>query len=151
MFVVCPIAGAFCYAELGTVIKESGADYSYLHAAFGPVVSYTFSWVNNILIKPAGVATVLLTCAQYVLVPLFDDGCGQVPGYIAKTLAIAVLSEFIVVTCNTKCLMNTSIPSRRCFLEILDRRWHVVDFAFIYSLGCNNVLLLRTAVFHKHI
>ena len=78
---------------MGTVVKESGADYALLQAAFGPIPSYMFSWVFSLLIKPADIATKTLTCAQYVLVLLFDDGCGDAPLLIKKMLAIFVLRE----------------------------------------------------------
>lgn len=88
---IISLLGSFCYAELGTVIKQSGADYIYLHKSYGQVVSYTFSWVNNMLIKPASMATITLTCAQYIMTPLFNDGCGEAPTYIKKIVAIVFL------------------------------------------------------------
>jgi len=112
-WVVCGIIsllGAFCYAELGTIIKESGADYSYIHYAYRPFVSYIFSWVNNILVKPASLGLITLTCAQYIMTPLFDDGCGEAPTYLKKMLAIVVL--FILAGINaysTKLASNIQI------------------------------------------
>jgi L-type amino acid transporter 9 len=100
-WVICgfiSLLGAFCYAELGTVIKDSGADYSYLHYGYGPIISYMFSWVNNILVKPASLSLITLTCAEYIIVPLFDDGCGPAPEYIKKMLAVVVL--FILAAVN---------------------------------------------------
>jgi hypothetical protein len=79
---------------MGTVVKESGADYALLQAAFGPILSYMFSWVFSLLIKPADIATKTLTCAQYILVPLFEDDCGEAPLLIKKLLAVFVLSEY---------------------------------------------------------
>jgi amino acid transporter len=89
--VVGLLSGAFCYAELGTIVKESGADYSYIHAGYGSFFAYIFSWVNNILVKPASLATITLTCAQYTMVLLFDDGCGDAPDYIKKLLAVFIM------------------------------------------------------------
>ena len=86
MFIFNP--GAFCYAELGTIIKESGADYSYLYAAFPAVVSFSFSWVVNVLIKPAGCAAMMLSSAQYTLILFYDDGCGSMPVLHVKLLAV---------------------------------------------------------------
>jgi len=112
-WVICGIIsllGAFCYAELGTVIRESGADYSYINYAYRPIVSYIFSWVNNILVKPASLGVITLTCAQYITTPLFDDGCGDAPIYLKKILAIVVL--FILAAINiysTKLASNIQI------------------------------------------
>ena len=86
-------AGAFCYAELGTIIKVSGADYAYIHYAYGSFFSYIFSWVNNILVRPASLATICLTCAQYIMVLFFDDDCGDAPELIKKLLAIFVMCK----------------------------------------------------------
>ena len=45
-------SGALAYAELGTMIPSSGAEYSYFMVAFGPFPAYMFSWVSTIIIKP---------------------------------------------------------------------------------------------------
>jgi L-type amino acid transporter 9 len=99
-WVICGIIsmlGAFCYAELGTVVKESGADYAYIHHAYGPIFSYTFSWVNNMLVKPASLATISLTCSEYIMILMFDDGCGA-PEIHKKLLSIFLI--FVLAAIN---------------------------------------------------
>ncbi len=39
-----PHIGALAYAELGTMITSSGAEYSYFMVAFGAFPAYMFSW-----------------------------------------------------------------------------------------------------------
>jgi L-type amino acid transporter 9 len=89
------LPGSFCYAELGTVVKDSGADYTYLHVTYGSIISYIYSWVNCLLVKPAGLATVMLTCSQYISVMLFDDGCGDAPELIKKLIAIGLICMYL--------------------------------------------------------
>ena len=87
--------GALAYAELGTVVKESGADYAFLHAAYGPAVSFMMAWVFTVLLKPATLATLMLTCSQYLLTLLFNDDCGDVPVLIKRFLALFALSKLL--------------------------------------------------------
>ncbi|ELU11396.1 hypothetical protein CAPTEDRAFT_194364 [Capitella teleta] len=69
------LLGALTYAELGTLITESGGEWAYLKEAFGHIPSYLYAWMSILLLRPASAAIIALTCAEYVMVPLFDDGC----------------------------------------------------------------------------
>ena len=86
--------GALSLAELGTMIPKSGCEYAYLYEAFGPIPAFLFSWVSMILLKPSSVAIIALTCAEYVMVPLFDDGCGVPPVLNRKLTAAVVICEY---------------------------------------------------------
>lgn len=83
------LLGAFCFAELGTVVKSSGGDYSYLDEAFGSLVSFQYSWIYNVLIKPGSQATLALTFAEYIVTSFFS--CGQPPEIIKKLLAASLI------------------------------------------------------------
>ena len=71
--------GALVYAELGTQIPKSGGEYAYyleslggLHPFWGPLPAFLFSWLFNLLIKPAGMAATCLAIAKYTVVPILD-------------------------------------------------------------------------------
>ena len=81
------------YCELGTMITESGAEYAYIKEGLGGVLAYLFSWMSIIVLKPSGVAIISLTCAEYIMVPLFDDGCGAPPQTQIKLIACVVICE----------------------------------------------------------
>lgn len=69
--------GALCFAELGTVIPKSGAEYAYLfetfskqHKFWGPLPAFLCSWVYVVILRPAEIAVIVLTCAEYSIQPL---------------------------------------------------------------------------------
>lgn len=81
------MVGAYCYAELGTAIVRSGADYAYILEAFGPALGFMRLWIESFIVRPCTTAIVALTFAYYVIEPLFPD-CDQPE--IAVTLLAAV-------------------------------------------------------------
>ena len=114
--------GALSLAELGTMIPKSGCEYAYLYEAFGPIPAFLFSWVSMILLKPSSVAIIALTCAEYVMVPLFDDGCGVPPVLNRKLTAAVVICEYFtrhIDLIHTICMIicNDRIPLILCFIS----------------------------------
>ncbi|XP_028596181.2 b(0,+)-type amino acid transporter 1-like isoform X1 [Podarcis muralis] len=85
--------GAFCFAELGTMITKSGGDYSYLMEAFGPIPAYLFSWASLMVTMPSSFAIICLSFAEYTAAP-FYPGCDP-PTIVIKCLAAAVLCEYL--------------------------------------------------------
>lgn len=70
------LLGALCYAELGTLISKSGAEYSYILEAFGGLLAFLFSWISVFILKPAMLSIICLTLSEYIVSPLFPD-CPQ--------------------------------------------------------------------------
>ena len=89
---VFSMIGAYCYAELGTAIVKSGADYAYMFEAFGPFIAFLRLWVECMIIRPCSQAIVALTFAYYVMDPLFPD-CEQ-PESAKRLLAIICIGEY---------------------------------------------------------
>lgn len=87
------VIGALSLAELGTMIPKSGGEYPYILAGLGDAPGYLFSWASIWMLKTSSVSIICLTCAEYIMVPIFDDDCGLPPYVITKCLAIAVLCE----------------------------------------------------------
>ena len=84
--------GAYCFAELGTMIAKSGGDYAYLMEAFGPFIAFLRLWVECIIIRPCTTAVVALTFATYICEPVFPD-C-ESPAEAKKLLAGVCISMY---------------------------------------------------------
>ena len=90
---VFSMIGAYCYAELGTMIVSSGADYTYIMQAFGPLMAFLRLWVEALIVRPCTTAIVALTFAYYVIEPLFPD-CDQ-PRIAVVFLAVICISKYL--------------------------------------------------------
>ena len=88
---VISLIGALCYAELGTCILKSGADYAYINQAFGGLPAFLYLWVALIVIIPTGNAVTALTFAYYVLQGIFPT-CDP-PDIPVRILAAAAISK----------------------------------------------------------
>lgn len=82
--------GAYCYAELGTLIKKSGGDYAYIMEAFGPFLAFIRLWVEAIVVRPCTCTIVALTFAIYMLRPFYPNCDAPDGSYVlfATTLLI---------------------------------------------------------------
>ncbi|XP_041370973.1 Y+L amino acid transporter 2-like isoform X1 [Gigantopelta aegis] len=89
--------GAYCYAELGTSIVRSGADYAYIYEAFGPFLAFLRLWVECMIVRPCSNAIVALTFSYYVIEPLFPD-CDQ-PDIPVRLLAAVCILLLTFVNC----------------------------------------------------
>ncbi|XP_063596532.1 Y+L amino acid transporter 2-like [Penaeus indicus] len=92
------MVSSLCYAELGTMIPQSGGSYTYLHEAFGPMVAFLDLWLSVTIGIPCGRAIGALTFANYVVQPFFPT-CAHVPQAAVKLLAIALIFFLTWVNC----------------------------------------------------
>ncbi|PAV90674.1 hypothetical protein WR25_05480 isoform A [Diploscapter pachys] len=89
--------GAYCYAELGTLIRRSGGDYAYILEAFGPFCAFIRLWIEAIVVRPVTITIVSLTFAIYVLKPFYPD-CSP-PEYLPVMLAILLIVLMTAINC----------------------------------------------------
>ncbi|CAH8527571.1 unnamed protein product [Schistosoma turkestanicum] len=93
IWVACGIfsmLGAYCYAELGTMIHRSGGDYIYIYEAFGPLLGFLRLWSEVVVARPASVAIMAITFGKYIAQPIFPD-CNQPEIAIRFLAAICIL------------------------------------------------------------
>ncbi|KAF2365080.1 Amino acid/polyamine transporter I [Trinorchestia longiramus] len=94
---ILSLVGALCYAELGTMISQSGGDYAYINYAFGSLPAFLYLWVALVIIMPTGNTVIALTFANYILQPFFA-GCSP-PDTAVRLLAAVVICFLTWVNC----------------------------------------------------
>lgn len=82
--------GALCFAELGTSIATSGADYTYIGMSYGPLPAFLFLWIYVLVIMPCSNAIAALTFASYLLTPVYGSEC-EPPQNAIRVCALALM------------------------------------------------------------
>lgn len=105
---VLVILASFCYAELGTVIRESGGEYIYILKTSGPVVAFMLIFSSVLFVRPASIAGIALGFAQYVVAPFYLD-CTP-PVLLVKCVAAAAIIVVATVNClNVRFSMSVQV------------------------------------------
>lgn len=85
------LAGALCFAELGSRFPRAGGGYVYLRDAFGPLWGFLYGWALLLVINSGALAAVAEIAARYTLGLLGAGESGVVIlgiGYIALFTAV---------------------------------------------------------------
>ncbi|KAK8753975.1 hypothetical protein OTU49_005486 [Cherax quadricarinatus] len=140
------MVGALCFAELGTMIPESGGMYTYLHRAFGPVFAFLYMWVTILTRNSAGTAVIAVTFSNYFL-QLVLPNCESVPAIPARLLAAALISFLTWLNCvNVRWvakLQNVSTLTKVLALG-------VIIVAGLYHLGTGHLENYRAPMAGTH-
>ena len=86
------MAGAFAFAELGSLFPQAGGHYAYLRDAYHPFAGFLYGWALLLMIECGAIAAVAITFAQYAL--RFVGRAG------AATSPLAILAIVIVAAVN---------------------------------------------------
>ena len=89
------LLGCACYAELGTMIPESGGEYSYILRVYGKIPAYLYSWTFCLVINSGGMAIISLVTGQYAMKPFYIDG--NPPDILSKSVAVFVLILIVII------------------------------------------------------
>uniref|UniRef100_A0A3P9BN95 Zmp:0000001267 n=1 Tax=Maylandia zebra TaxID=106582 RepID=A0A3P9BN95_9CICH len=71
---VVALLAALSYTELGTIIPESGGEFTYILRIYGSFPAFFAAITFILLLKPSSIAAMSMTIAQYVMAP-FYPGC----------------------------------------------------------------------------
>lgn len=86
------LAGALCFAELGSRRPQAGGGYVYLREAFGPLPAFLYGWTFLFIINAGGIAAIAVTFARYA-----GDLAGLSPGWVSP---LAVGAIVVLTTVN---------------------------------------------------
>ncbi|XP_076835201.1 b(0,+)-type amino acid transporter 1-like [Brachyhypopomus gauderio] len=94
--VLCMLA-SLSYAEMGTVIRESGGDYIYILRTSGSLMAFTYAFIYVVIDRPCSMAIQALIVSQNA-VSLFYQGCPP-PALVIKAVAAVVLLLVSTINC----------------------------------------------------
>lgn len=97
------VCGGLCYIELTLLLPRTGGEVVYLMEGysfkkrnkwtilFGSLITFLFTWSSIVIIRPASVAVITLTCTKYLVRPIYLD-C-ELSEPLIKCMALSILSE----------------------------------------------------------
>merc|ERR1719510_1978902 len=91
------MVGAYCYAELGCMIRKTGGDYAYVMDTFGGFLAFMRLYVESMIIRPCTVAIVSLSFAVYSVKYIFPE-C-EPPDEAVRLLAALCIALLTFVNC----------------------------------------------------
>ncbi|XP_062413228.1 b(0,+)-type amino acid transporter 1 isoform X1 [Pungitius pungitius] len=115
------IFAALSYAELGTVISESGGDFIYILRIYGSCPAFFAAVTFILVVRPFGIAAMAISIAEYALA-LFYTGCPPPQLLVKCAAAVAIL---VVATVN---ILNVQIAVR---IQVVFLVAKVLALAFI--------------------
>lgn len=102
--VIYIVPGALSFAELGTVVGKSGAEYAYFQEAFGkthkywgPLPSFICAWIYVVILRPAEVAIIVMTFAEYAIQPFTPDLENDYKDIAIKLASLSALCEYFSI------------------------------------------------------
>jgi len=63
---ILSLFGALAFAELAAAFPRSGGLYNFLHAGFGPRVSFVFGWTYMLIVKPFAASGICIVFAEFL-------------------------------------------------------------------------------------
>uniref|UniRef100_A0A3B1KEQ0 b(0,+)-type amino acid transporter 1 n=1 Tax=Astyanax mexicanus TaxID=7994 RepID=A0A3B1KEQ0_ASTMX len=94
---VLSMLASLCYAELGTVIRESGGEYIYILRTSGNLLAFVFAFTTIVVTRPAGITGQALVFAQNAVAAFYQD-C---PPPVVVVKAVAAIGILFLVTVNS--------------------------------------------------
>ncbi|XP_028847985.1 b(0,+)-type amino acid transporter 1-like isoform X3 [Denticeps clupeoides] len=99
---------SLCYAELGTVIRDSGGEYVYILRTAGQPAAFLFIFTSVVVVRPASMTGVALSFAANAAAPFYQN-C-HAPDLVVKCIAAIVILLVAIVNClNVRFAMKVNV------------------------------------------
>lgn len=89
---VIALAGALCFAELGSRRPKAGGSYVYLRDAFGPLPAFLYGWMLLFAISTGATAAVAVTFARYFLPLVGLSARTEIPVAVAAIVLLSIVN-----------------------------------------------------------
>ncbi len=89
---VVAMAGAFTFAELGSLFPKAGGHYAYLRDAYHPIAGFLYGWALLLMIEGGAVAAVAITFAEYAFRALGRTGVATAPMAVMGIVVVAAVN-----------------------------------------------------------
>lgn len=142
---VISLLGALAFAELGTVVQRSGAEYAYFMDSFGPLhpfwgnlPAFLASWIYVVVLRPAEVAVIVLTFAEYFCQPILDALCIKdfiIGDHLKKLVAILALGTITYINASS---VKLYVRIQNIFSSFKVLACLIVIFGGIYEIAKGN-------------
>lgn len=86
------LAGAFAFAELGSLMPKAGGHYAYLRDAYHPFAGFLYGWALLLMIECGAIAAVAITFAEYALRFVGREGAEALPLAISAIVVVAAIN-----------------------------------------------------------
>ncbi|XP_063986665.1 b(0,+)-type amino acid transporter 1-like [Diachasmimorpha longicaudata] len=148
---ILSLLGALAFAELSTVVPRSGAEYAYfieaygpLHPYFGNLPAFICSWVYVVILRPAEVAVIMLTFAEYSIQPFHEllpkDIAPETMATVKKLIALLALG---VITYINLTSVKLFVKVQNIFVACKVLACLIVIGGGVYWLSMGNTQLLK--------
>lgn len=142
---VISLLGALAYAELGTLVPRSGSEYAYFIDSFGPLhkfwgnlPAFVYSWIMIFIIRPAEVAVIILTFAEYMCQPILDVLCIQDYDETTKVVKAIALVALGIITYINISSVKLYVKVQNIFGSFKVIACLIVIFGGIYEVSIGN-------------
>jgi basic amino acid/polyamine antiporter, APA family len=88
------LAGAYAYAELGSIFPKAGGQYVYLRDGWHALVGFLYGWALLLLIESGAIAAVAITFATYALRLAGRPDVPAVPLAVAAIVVLSIVNYF---------------------------------------------------------